>query len=287
MTYETIVECEVLNEHLDDPDWVVVDCRFDIQLPDRCEREYRQAHISGAVYAHLDRDLSSRAIRGFTGRHPLPEPGAITRAFSGWGIGAGTQVVAYDESSGALAAARLWWLLKWAGHDAVAVLDGGWKAWGAKGLSYSTGVETRKPREFTGSFRPEMAMSAGQVLQVLGDHEWVVLDARSADRYQGRGETIDPVPGHIRGALSAPWQANVTEDGFLKPQVDLAARFEPLIGARPGSQVVVYCGSGVTAAHDALAMVRAGRGMPRLYPGSWSEWITDPSRPIVKGSEPG
>jgi thiosulfate/3-mercaptopyruvate sulfurtransferase len=169
MSYTTIIDFAAANDHYDDPDWVFVDCRFDIKEPERCEREYRQAHISGAVYAHLDRDLSAPMVPGRTGRHPLPAQETLVRTFSAWGIDAKTQVVAYDESSGAMTAARLWWLLKWAGHDAVAVLDGGFRKWGAHGLSYSTGAETRSPRAFHPAFRPELAMDAKGVEAALAD----------------------------------------------------------------------------------------------------------------------
>lgn len=283
MTYETIIGCATANEHFDHPDWVFVDCRFDIKDPARCEREYAQVHISGAVYAHLDRDLSGPVTPGRTGRHPLPAPAALVRALSGWGIDAKTQVVAYDESNGAMAAARLWWLLKWAGHDAVAVLDGGFKQWCAEGLSYSTGVETRQPREFRAAFRRHMAVDADGVGAILNDPAWVVLDARSTDRYRGLGETIDPVAGHIKGAVSAPYASNLTAEGLFRAPQELAVQFDTVMKGRDSAHTVVYCGSGVTAAHDVLAIAYAGRGMPRLYPGSWSEWITDPSRPIDKG----
>ncbi len=286
MSHETIVDCATVSAHLDDPDWVLVDCRFDIQLRDRCEREYRQAHISTAVYAHLDRDLSSPVIEGTTGRHPLPDPSALVRTFSAWGIGANTQVVAYDESTGAIAAARLWWLLKWAGHDAVAVLDGGFKKWCAEGLSYSTGIETKQSRTFTPAFRPQMMLDADAVSAVLDDPAWVVLDARSAERYQGLGETLDPVAGHIRGAVSAPYMANMNVDGTFKPAADLAALFDAAMGSHAADHTVLYCGSGVTATNSVLACAHAGKGMPRLYPGSWSEWIVDPTRSTAKGKSP-
>jgi thiosulfate/3-mercaptopyruvate sulfurtransferase len=283
MSHETIIDTATVAAHLDDPDWVVVDCRYDIRLPERCEREYRQAHISTAVYAHLDRDLSGPAIEGRTGRHPLPEPAALAKTFSAWGIGARTQVVAYDESTGAIAAARLWWLLKWAGHDAVAVLDGGFKKWCAEGLSYSTGIETKQPAAFRPDFRPQMALDADAVAAILGDPAWVVLDARSAERYEGVGETIDPHAGHIAGAISAPYAANLREDGTFKPAPNLAGLFDAAMGGRAADHVVLYCGSGVTATNSVLACVHAGKGMPCLYPGSWSDWITDPARPTATG----
>jgi thiosulfate/3-mercaptopyruvate sulfurtransferase len=285
MSYETIIDRESACDHFDDPDWVFVDCRFVIREPDRGEREYAQAHISKAVYAHLDRDLSGPIIPGRTGRHPLPAPLELARTFSRWGIGATTQVVAYDESTGAMAAARLWWLLKWAGHDAAAVLDGGFRRWCAAGLSYSTGPETNPAREFEAKFRPRLAMEADELLNVLDDPAWVVLDARAADRYQGIGETMDPVAGHIKGAFSAPYVSSLAEDGTFKTPQELAKLFDAAMRGRDASHTVEYCGSGVTAAHSVLASAHAGKGMPRLYPGSWSEWILDPARPVVKGGK--
>jgi thiosulfate/3-mercaptopyruvate sulfurtransferase len=282
VSYETIIDHVAACDHLDDPNWVFVDCRFDIRDPDRCEREYRQAHISGAVYAHLDRDLSGPVTKGRTGRHPLPVPDAFARTVSGLGIGAETQVIAYDGSTGAMAAARLWWLLKWAGHDAVAVLDGGFKKWCAAGFSYSTGVETKQAAEFRATFRPQMAIEAEELVTVLDDPAWVVLDSRAAERFLGKGETIDPVAGHIKGAVSAPYVLNLEADGSFRPPKDLVKLSGDAMGGRDASHAVFYCGSGVTAAHSVLACAVAGLGMPRLYPGSWSEWITDPARPIAK-----
>lgn len=280
MKYETIIDRDAASSHYDDPDWVFVDCRFDIREPDRGEREYVQAHISKAVYAHLDRELSGPIETGRTGRHPLPARTEVVRTLSRLGINAAKQVVVYDESTGAMAAARLWWLLKWAGHDAAAVLDGGFRRWCAAGLTYSTGVETSEPAEFTARFRPELAMEADQVMNVLADPAWVVLDARAADRYRGIGETMDPVAGHIKGAFSAPYVSNLTEEGTFKTPQELARLFDAALRERDASHAVAYCGSGVTAAHSILACAHAGRGMPRLYPGSWSEWIIDRSRPI-------
>jgi thiosulfate/3-mercaptopyruvate sulfurtransferase len=283
MRHETIIDRESAGEHYDDPDWVFVDCRFVIREPDRGEREYAQAHISKAVYAHLDRDLSGPIVKGRTGRHPLPAQADLERTLSRLGIGGATQVVAYDESTGAMAAARLWWLLKWAGHDAVAVLDGGFRRWCAAGLTYSTGVETNRAREFKAKFRPELAIEADEILRVLDDPAWVVLDARVADRYRGIGETLDPVAGHIKGAVSAPYVSNLAEEGIFKPPQELAKLFDGATRGLEASHTVAYCGSGVTAAHSVLACAYAGKGMPRLYPGSWSEWILEPSRPIVSG----
>jgi thiosulfate/3-mercaptopyruvate sulfurtransferase len=181
-----------------------------------------------------------------------------------------------------MAAARLWWLLKWAGHEAVAVLEGGFKAWTAAGLPCSSGTERRSPASFVAAFRPELAVDAGKVISALNDPAWVVLDARAAERYRGENETLDPVAGHIAGAVSTPYGAALREDGMFKPAAEIARTNEFATGQRDAEHTIVYCGSGVTAAHAVLACEHAGRGMPRLYAGSWSEWITDPSRPTAR-----
>jgi thiosulfate/3-mercaptopyruvate sulfurtransferase len=282
MTYTTLIDAATAREHLEDPDWLFVDCRFDIRDTGRGPRDYGASHIPGAVYADLDKDLSGRIIPGRTGRHPLPDPASIVESFSGWGIVPRTQVIAYDESTGAIAAARLWWLLKWAGHDAAAVLDGGIKAWTLAGLPCSSGSESRSRSTFVAAFRPEMAVNALYVRSVLDDPGWVVLDARAADRYRGENETIDTAAGHILGAVSAPYASALGPDGLFKPVSEIARLYRSAMGGRDAEHTIVYCGSGVTAAHSVLACAHAGIGLPRLYPGSWSDWITDKDRPMAR-----
>jgi len=280
--HTTLISTTIARDHLADPDWVLVDCRFDIRDPARGPRDYRASHIRGAVFADLDKDLSGHIISGRTGRHPLPELESIVQVFSRLGIGPKTQVIAYDEFTSAIAAARLWWLLKWAGHDAVAVLDGGFKAWTAAGLPCGSGSESRRPSRFVAAFRHDLAVDARHVLSVLEDPAWVVLDARAADRYRGENETIDPVAGHIPGAVSAPYGSALGPDGLFKPRTELARLYETAMGGRDAEHSIVYCGSGVTAAHSVLACAHAGLGLPRLYAGSWSEWIIDKGRPIAR-----
>ncbi|MCS7039120.1 MAG: sulfurtransferase [Anaerolineae bacterium] len=280
--YTTLVSPDVLAAHLDDPDWAVVDCRFSLQDTGYGRRAYQAGHIPGAVYAHLDEDLSGPVIPGRTGRHPLPEPEVFTARLERWGIGNTTQVVAYDDAGGAYAA-RLWWMLRWLGHEAVAVLDGGWPAWVAAGLPQHGGTETRPPAVFTARPRPERVATAAEVLARRLDPDWRVLDARGADRFRGENETIDPVAGHIPGAVSAPYADNLTPDGRFRDAESLRRRYRALLGDVPAARAICYCGSGVTAAHDLLAMFHAGLGEGLLYPGSWSEWITDPTRPIATG----
>jgi thiosulfate/3-mercaptopyruvate sulfurtransferase len=278
----TLVNAQTAAPHVADTNWLFVDCRFVMRDIPRGRADYDASHISGAVYADLDKDLSGPIIPGRTGRHPLPEREAIVRTFSRWGISAGTQVVAYDESSGAMAAARLWWLLKWAGHDAAAVLEGGFKAWTAAGLPCTSGTETRAAAAFGPAFRPGLAVDAAAVRAVLDDPAWAVLDARAAERFRGENETIDPVAGHIAGAVSAPYAAALDPDGMFKPASEIARLYRSAMGDRDAAHTIVYCGSGVTAAHAVLACAHAGLGLPLLYAGSWSDWITDPDRPIAR-----
>ena len=280
--YTTLIDATTARGHITDPEWLFVDCRLDMRDPARGPRDYHASHIPGALRAELDTDLSGPAVPGRTGRHPLPAPDAIIRVFSAWGIGPRTQVVAYDESTGAMAAARLWWLLKWAGHDAAAVLDGGLAAWKAAGFPCGAGTESRPVSRFVAAFRPEMAVDARHVLSVLNDPAWVVLDARAADRYHGQNETLDPVAGHVAGAVSAPYAAGLRPDGAFKPKAELKAVYGAAMAGHDAAHAILYCGSGVTATHGILACAHAGLGVPRLYAGSWSEWITDPSRPTAR-----
>ncbi|HEY4689718.1 MAG TPA: sulfurtransferase [Anaerolineae bacterium] len=285
MSYTTLISTAALAAHLADPDWAVVDCRFWLADTERGRRDYQQAHIPGAIYAHLDADLSGKVIPGKTGRHPLPEVEAITRTLSNGGIASGVQVVAYDDTGGSMAA-RLWWLLRWLGHEAVAVLDGGWPAWQGESRSACSGVESRPPRSFVAHLQPQLAASTAEVLSSLHHEDHLVLDSRAADRYRGENETIDPVAGHIPGAICAPYADNLGPDGRFRSPEALRARFQPLLGDLPAERAIFYCGSGVTAAHNILATMHAGLGgEARLYVGSWSEWITDPARPVKTSTE--
>jgi len=284
MPFTTIISPSELSLHPDDPGWAVIDCRFSLDDTERGRRDYLKAHIPGAVYAHIDEDLSGKKIPGVTGRHPLPEIPVFAETLSRWGVDSGTQAVVYDDSNGTTAA-RLWWMLKWLGHGSVALLDGGWAAWNRLGLPSRGGEESRfrgefEPREVAGAY-----VRAEQVQQYCNDAGFVILDARSAPRFRGEVEPIDPVAGHIPGAVSAPCEQNVSADGtFLPPDV-LRARFESLVKSVPTENVICYCGSGVTAAHNLIAIAYAGLGMGRLYAGSWSEWITDPARPVATGAD--
>ena len=283
--YTTLISTDDLETNLDDPNWAVVDCRFQLRDLDYGRRAYEQAHVSGAVYAHLDDDLSGPIVPGKTGRHPLPPAEDAAQKFAAWGIDSGVQVVAYDELGGALAASRLWWMLRWLGHDQVAVLDGGWLKWQKEGRSSRSGLERREPRKFVPHVRPEMVVDAKDVLRAIGDPDFRLFDTRTADRYRGENETIDPVAGHIPGAISAPYPENLDEDGLFKSPEELLAKYRALLGDLRADQSAFYCGSGGTAPHDILAMLHAGLGEARLYAGSWSDWILDPQRPIKTGNE--
>ena len=247
------------------------DCRFDLGDPEAGRRRFEASHLPGAIYVHLDDDLSGPVEPGRTGRHPLPDRDAIRALLREHGVTPKRQVVAYDDAGG-MFAARFWWMARWAGFDAVAVLDGGFDAW-QNGIS----EETHTQQEHSAA--SVRAVSMPEVRNHVDDGTWHLLDARANDRFHGRNETMDPKAGHIAGAVSAPFQGNLDADGrFLEPAV-LRRRFASL-GGDAAKPVVCYCGSGVSAAHNVLAMVHAGLPEPALYVGSWSEWITDDANPV-------
>lgn len=283
MAYTTLISAEELHRNLDQEDWVVMDCRFGLGNTEKGREEYLVSHIPGARYAHLDEDLSGPIIPGETGRHPLPDITSFAKQLAHWGISNDTQVVAYDSMGGPFAA-RLWWMLTWLGHENVAVLDGGFPAWQNKGYPTSDSLPQPAPASYTPSANPNRTVSADEVLNHLEHPATVLIDARAEQRYAGIHEPIDPVAGHIPGALSFPFKGNLTENGFFKSVDQLKERFSALSQPSPGTKIVCYCGSGVTAAHNILAMVHAGLPFPGMYAGSWSEWITDQNRPISKNS---
>jgi thiosulfate/3-mercaptopyruvate sulfurtransferase len=284
MPHALLVSTEELAQHLNDSSWLVVDCSFMLAKPDEAEKNYLQGHIPGAIYAHLDRDLSSAIIPGVTGRHPLPTPEEAARCFGQMGIARGMQVVAYDEVGGALAAVRLWWLLRWLGFDSVAVLDGGLVKWLAEDRQLQPGRENRPPAEFIAHPHPEMFVTVEQVERLRLDPAYRLVDVRTPERYRGEVEPIDPVAGHIPGALSLPYAKNLTEEDTFRSPAELGALYQPLLGDTPPEKVVFYCGSGVTSVHSILALLVAGLGETRLYAGSWSEWIAPRTRPIATGA---
>ncbi|CUS02390.2 putative 3-mercaptopyruvate sulfurtransferase [Candidatus Promineifilum breve] len=263
----TTIDAPALATRLTDPRWLIVDCRFDLTNAAAGEEAYGAGHIPGAVYAHLERDLSSpMGPGGVGGRHPLPTTDHIVAVFSRWGIGGDTQVVAYDDTSGHYAA-RLWWMLRFMGHEAVAVLDGGWPAWVAAGLPVEMAIVERARRTFVGAPRWERVATIDNAATVRP-----LIDGRAPERYRGDVEPIDPVPGHIPGAINRPYAANWTAAGRWRPQEELLGEFLELLGPAAAEDAVFYCGSGVSACVNLLAMAHAGLPDGRLYVGSWSEW---------------
>lgn len=274
MPHKTLIAADLLAQHLDDPAWVIVDCRFDLHDTEAGRRAYLEGHIPGARYAHLDHDLSGPPVTDH-GRHPLPSPESLTVLFSRLGIDAGRQVVAYDDAGGAIAA-RLWWMLRYMEHDAVAVLDGGWTAWRSAGYPLEEGQVSPQPRQFTGQPRRERLV----LIDELSTEDRLV-DARDPLRYRGEEEPLDPVAGHIPGAVNHYYENNLDESRrFLSPQ-QLKRRLQEVHEDTAPQDVVYYCGSGVSACHNVLAHVHAGLPEGRLYVGSWSEWCSDPARPVA------
>jgi thiosulfate/3-mercaptopyruvate sulfurtransferase len=276
----TLISTSTLSERLDDPSFVVLDCRFQLAAPDWGEQEWAAGHIPGAAYVHLDRDLSGPRT-GANGRHPLPDVAALAVTFGRLGITDGVQVVAYDQDSG-MFASRLWWLLRWLGHDAVAVLDGGMAKWLAEGRPVSRGAEGRQAAVFRPDPRPQMMVDAAQVAAHVGDLAagWRLVDARAPERYRGDIEPLDRVAGHIPGAANHFYLANLDERGTFRTPDELRGQLRAALGDVDPARVVCYCGSGVTACHNLLALEHAGLAGAKLYPGSWSEWSSDVARPV-------
>ena len=282
MKAELLVSTKDLAAHLGDPEWVVFDVRHDLGDVARGRRDYQAGHVPGAYFLHLDQDLSGETT-GSNGRHPLPDIAAFAAKVSQCGVAPGRQVVVYDDA-GASVAGRLWWMLKWLGHERVAILDGGYRAWVKEGLP--TDALVPAPRE--GRFEPRPMLGA------IADIHYVaafrssptvrVVDARPAERFSGAAETIDPVGGHIPGAINRFWRDNLQPDGRFKPGPALKQEFLALLGDATPSLTVHQCGSGVTACHNLFAMELAGLPGSRLYPGSWSEWCADETRPVAQGS---
>ncbi len=286
--YTTLIGVAELARHLEDADWVSVDCRFELARPEWGGQAWAAGHIPRALYAHLDRDLSGPRTAA-SGRHPLPDPGALAETFSGFGIDGEVQVVAYDQGGGAYAA-RLWWLLRWLGHTRVAVLDGGFAAWERARLPVSTVAKARPARRFEARCRPGWvvtteAIAAALAAGGLARADPLLIDARGADRFAGENETIDPVAGHIPGAHNHPYAGNLDALGQFRSPDELRRAWSASLRGRPPAAVVAMCGSGVTACHNLLALEIAGLGGARLYAGSWSEWIRDPARAVARGRD--
>lgn len=281
MAFTTLISTAALASHMDDPAFAIVDCRYKLDDAAWGEREHEAAHVPGAVYADLGRDLAGPRT-GTNGRHPLPDPHTLAQTFGRLGITSGVQVVAYDQDNG-MYASRLWWLLRWLGHDAAAVLDGGFAKWKAEGRPTKSGAEHREPRAFSGAPRGGMSVGVGEMASRLGSSEWQLVDARAPERYRGETEPIDKTAGHIPGAKNHFFQWNLDEHGLFRTPEELRAKMKESFGDRPADRIVCYCGSGVTACHNLLALEHAGLKGAKLYAGSWSEWSADPARPVERG----
>jgi thiosulfate/3-mercaptopyruvate sulfurtransferase len=283
--YTTTLDPAELATHLNDADWAIVDCRFDLTRPEWGAGAYSSGHVPHALYAHLDRDLSG-PVSAMTGRHPLPQPQVAAETFGRWGIDETVQVIAYDQGNGAYAA-RLWWLLRWLGHTRVAVLNGGFAAWQQAGLPVETGASNRAPRHFKATKSEGAVVTTAELERIVSSGaltrgDPVLVDARGADRFAGLNETIDPVAGHVPGARNHPFAHNLDAAGRFLAADELRRRWEPALQGRDAGSIIAMCGSGVTACHNVLALEIAGLSGARLYAGSWSEWIRDPSRPVAR-----
>ena len=267
--------------NLENPEWRILDCRFSLVDVAAGRKAYDESHIPGASYISLDDDLSTPHIPGVTGRHPLPEKAHWIETVQNLGIHPEVQVVVYDDAGGAMAS-RLWWMLRWIGHENVALLNGGWQAWESSGNAVSSDdepVPTRSDVDYVSCAPLARKVDAA----VVNGAQQMLLDARELPRYSGETEPLDPVAGHIPGAICSPFSGNLGEDGLFLPAVQLKQKFRD--AAMTDREVVCYCGSGVTACHNILAMKIAGLAEPALYAGSWSEWITDPQRPVATGED--
>lgn len=278
--FDTLIEVEALQDILHEDKLVIVDCRFELKNTNAGRWAYEQAHLPNAIYAHLDEDLSGEIIAGVTGRHPLPTVDVFVQTLSCWGIGNASQVVVYDDKGGAIAA-RLWWMLQWVGHQQVAVLNGGIQAWQAAGFECHKDTVQPQPSTFIPHVQHDLLVDATFVEKATESNTFCLLDARAAERYRGEVEPIDPIAGHIPTARSAPFIENLDADKRFLPKEILKRRFERIFQEKPTQEGIVYCGSGVTACHDLLAIKYAGLDMPRLYAGSWSDWITDKNRTVI------
>jgi thiosulfate/3-mercaptopyruvate sulfurtransferase len=280
MAYTTLISVADLRSRLADPRLAIFDCRHDLMNPDAGARAYAQSHIPGARFAHSDKDLAGPKS-GRNGRHPLPDPQAFMAWLGGQGVDGGTQVLAYDSAGGA-SAARLWWMLRWLGHEHVAVLDGGWEAWVQSGGPVTADLPAIVPATFSGKPR-DTWVDVLFVQSHLNDPSVVVIDARSPERYRGEIEPIDPIAGHIPGARNRLYKDNLDAGNRFKAAAQLRDEFLRLLAGTKPEQTVHQCGSGVSACHNLLAMEIAGLPGAKLYPGSWSEWCSDPARPVARG----
>lgn len=279
--FNTLISTDELANHLKDPTWVVIDCRFDLADKYWGVEEYAVLHIPGAVYAHLEKDICG-PITPTSGRHPLQDPKRFIAAMQRLGVSNDSQVVVYDATGGGMAG-RLWWQLKFFGHEKVALLNGGLPKWLTEGRETAEGIETNTDGNFNGTPNERMMVTTDEVKTLLGSKTHAIIDARAPERFRGEVEPIDVVAGRIPGALNRFYNDNLDKDGQFLSADSLKTAFETLLQGLKPQEAVVYCGSGTTACHNLVAMAYAGLPMPRLYVGSWSEWIRDPQNPIYKG----
>jgi thiosulfate/3-mercaptopyruvate sulfurtransferase len=277
-----LVTTEELAAHLNDPDWVIFDTRHDLGDTEMGRHAYAEDHIPGAFFLHLDDDLSGPK-NGRNGRHPLPDQRAFSGRMAALGVARGKHAVVYDDAGG-MVASRLWWMLRWLGMERVALLDGGYPKWLAEGRQVTAEVPVPVPGRNDFVLQAGKTVDAEFVLSHLGDGASVVLDARAPERYRGEQEPLDPVAGHIPGAVNRPFKSNLNADGTFRAADQLCAEYLELLNGRAPGQMVHQCGSGITACHNLFAMELVGLTGSRLYPGSWSEWVADRSRPVVLGA---
>ncbi|MEE4334785.1 sulfurtransferase [Pseudomonas alliivorans] len=284
MSIAQLIGPEQLAVRQQTPGLVILDCRFALEDPDYGQRSYAQGHIDGARFADLNRDLSGPVVKGRTGRHPLPDPATLVKRLRTWGIRNDSDIVLYDDGPG-MYAARAWWLLAWLGkREGVYLLDGGLKAWHAAGLPLSLDAPRGETGDFTGEPDMSLVLNASRLQGRLGRPEMTLIDARAEARFRGEVEPIDPIAGHIPGAQCAAFNENLGPDGRFLPPEQLKQRFAEQLQGRPAQSLVSYCGSGVTACHNLFALCLAGYPLGTLYAGSWSDWITDPTREIATGA---
>ena len=281
MTYQTIISVEDLNKNLNTQDWLIFDCRFILKDPEGGLKKFNQGHIPGAQYVDMDKDLAS-PMTSTSGRHPLPNPEELINKLQSWGVNNSSQIICYDDMSGAFAA-RMWWLLKWLGHNNIAVLDGGIEKWTAKNVPLETDTQQRAAGSFSGQANNDMWVNVEFVQKELEQDKINLLDARSVERFTAKDTKTDPVAGHVPGAMSYPFAENLSKQGVFLPSEELHKRFTPIVSNPENKELINMCGSGVTACHNLLAMSIAELPMTRLFVGSWSEWIKDKSRPVATG----
>jgi len=281
MTYQTIISVEDLNNNLSTQGWLIFDCRFLLKDPEGGLKKFNQGHIPGAQFADMDKDLAS-PMTITSGRHPLPDPNEFIKKLQFWGINNSSQIICYDDMSGAFAA-RMWWLLKWLGHNDVAVLDGGIDKWTASGLAVEKDVKQNAVGTFSGQANNDMWVDVEFVQKELEKNKINLLDARSGERFTAKDTKTDPVAGHVPGAMNFPFAENLSKQGVFLSADELQQRFALMVSNTENKEVINMCGSGVTACHNLLAMSIAGLPLTRLFVGSWSEWIKDKSRPVATG----